>query len=179
MSEVHPTEVFLPVPEFPAYRVSNQGRVMTCIHPNGWKGMTDKWRPLKPFLTRYGYHEVTLRKDMKSHKKVIHRLVLEAFVGPCPEGMEARHVDDNNRINNNLTNLCWGTVQDNADDRVRHGTQVRGTTCKQSKLTEEDVREMRRLRREGWGMTSIARKFGMHRRRTYRIVLGESWKHVE
>lgn len=50
----------------------------------------------------------------------VHRLVLEAFVGPCPEGMEALH-GNAIRNDNRLCNLRWDTKSENSQDRVRHG----------------------------------------------------------
>lgn len=52
--------------------------------------------------------------------KYIHRLVLEAFVGPCPDGMKALHADGN-KTNNNVKNLRWGTSAENNLDIVKHG----------------------------------------------------------
>lgn len=65
------------------------------------------------------YHTVQLGRG-NSHRPV-HRLVLEAFVGPCPEGMTVgRHLDDDPN-NNHISNLAWGTVSDNSKDKVRNG----------------------------------------------------------
>ena len=52
--------------------------------------------------------------------KYIHRLVLEAFVGPCPEGMETCH-NNGVRTDNRLENLRWDTSSANNDDIVKHG----------------------------------------------------------
>lgn len=53
--------------------------------------------------------------------RLVHRLVLEAFVGPCPEGMEGCH-GDGDPTNNSLGNLRWDTATSNQLDKVRHGT---------------------------------------------------------
>lgn len=62
--------------------------------------------------------------------KYIHLLVLEAFAGSRPDGMEALHIDGN-KINNNTDNLRWGTSSENNRDIVRHGRHVnaRKTHC--------------------------------------------------
>lgn len=62
--------------------------------------------------------------------KKVHRLVLESFVGPCPQEMEALH-RDGNKINCRLDNLHWGSRSQNCVDRVRHGVhnQARKTAC--------------------------------------------------
>lgn len=50
----------------------------------------------------------------------VHVLVLEAFVGPRPAGMVARHLNDI-PTDNRVENLAWGTYTDNAYDAVRNG----------------------------------------------------------
>lgn len=73
---------------------------------------------------RYGY----LRVKINGRPYRVHRLVLEAFVGPCPEGFECDH-SNRDRHNNALTNLRWLSHTQNlrntsANDRVesRGGT---------------------------------------------------------
>lgn len=79
-------------------------------------------------------------KRGKAHHRLVHRLVLEAFVGPCPEGMEACHWDGD-PTNNRLENLRWDTRSENHRDAARHGTHF--STQKERcpwghKLTEEN-----------------------------------------
>lgn len=52
----------------------------------------------------------------------VHPLVLEAFVGPRPPGMEACHADGN-KTNNALSNLRWDTKRANELDAIRLGTR--------------------------------------------------------
>ena len=59
---------------------------------------------LKPDIKKDGYLRVTLCQHGKTSRKYIHRLVLETFVGPCPLGMQCRHLDGN-RSNNEVDNL--------------------------------------------------------------------------
>ena len=75
---------------------------------------------------------VTLYKDGARRDALVHRLVLEAFVGPCPSGQEACHANDDPR-DNRLENLRWDTRSANALDSVRNGTHhaARRTHCAQ------------------------------------------------
>ena len=69
----------------------------------------------------------------------VHRLVLEAFVGPCPDGFECDH-SDRDRHNNALTNLCWCTPSQNSRNRRSSGrVDSRGGTHKY-----EDYNQYRR-----------------------------------
>ncbi|OKH70800.1 hypothetical protein EB72_24710 [Mycobacterium sp. SWH-M1] len=54
-------------------------------------------------------------------RRLVHRMVLEAFHGPCPPGMVAAHWDDDPR-NNAIGNLRWATPSENAYDAVRNGS---------------------------------------------------------
>lgn len=89
------------------YAVSDMGRVK-----NSRSG-----KILAPVVKSSGYLAVCLSKDGQHKLKTIHRLVLLAFVGPCPPGMETRHFPDHDKKNNRLDNLQWGNAQENADDR--------------------------------------------------------------
>lgn len=81
---------------------------------------------LQPGVGDTGYRAARL-VDADGHRRLykVHRLVLEAFVGSCPEGQESRHLDGD-RLNNHLENLAWGTRSENAMDRSRHGTNPMG-----------------------------------------------------
>lgn len=67
--------------------------------------------------------------------KYLHHIVLEAFVGPRPPGMQCRHLNGNS-LDNRLENLQWGTAREDNYDRVRHGTHQhsRRTRCKHGHL---------------------------------------------
>lgn len=77
-----------------------------------------------------GRRQFNLSDGVKPRHHQIHRLVLRAFVGPCPEGMEVLHADDD-PMNNNLGNLRYGTRSENQYDRVRNGIhhQANKTHC--------------------------------------------------
>lgn len=116
--------------------------------------MTLPGKELKPYLNKKtGYLCVTLSKNGKETGFPIHRLVLEAFIGPCPPGMECRHFPDRTKTNNRLSNLQWGTVKENAEDRIIHGTTKnrkdystvpRGETHPFAKLSDADVETIRK-----------------------------------
>ena len=95
----------------PNYMVTSDGKVRSRKY--------NKY--LKPYLSGSGHQRVRLSDHGKSKNYYIHHLVLRAFVGPCPEGMECRHLDGNPQ-NNNLNNLMWGTCKENRADAMEHGT---------------------------------------------------------
>jgi hypothetical protein len=69
--------------------------------------------------TRKGYLKVNLDVGGKNVARCVHQLVLEAFVGPKPEGQEGCHFPDPDKSNNSVANLRWDTHLENVRDRVR------------------------------------------------------------
>lgn len=128
---------------------------------------------------RKGYRRVTLHLAGKRHDEGVHRLVLLAW-GPSTSepDLETRHLDGD-PLNNFIGNLCWGTRRENAADRTRHGRSYRGEANGWSKLTAEQVTEMRQAYRAG-GVTQaeLARRFGVSRASVSMIVRGLYWSHI-
>src|SRR6267378_534776 len=98
--------------------------------------------PVRCVFNGNRYAQVQLSKDGTRCTRKVHNLVLEAFVGPCPLGKQAAHLDDD-QFDNRVENLRWATPKENSADRVRNGKQVRGITCYNAKLTEEQVKDIR------------------------------------
>jgi hypothetical protein len=172
-------ETFRVIPDFPGYRVSDRGRVQSCWKRGGIVSlMTDEWSDRKLELTKPGYLMVGLVRDGKIYKRFVHVCVLEAFIGPCPEGMECRHLDGV-KLNNHISNLQWGTKQENMADRKRHGHDPYrpGELNPLAKLTEEQVAEIRRLAAEGVPQKDIAPRFGVNPGTISQIVGGVIWSH--
>lgn len=164
------TEFWLPVTGYEGlYEVSNLGSVRNAI----------SGRVLRPGLNR-GYRHVALYRDNDGGTtRYVHAMVLAAFCGPAPfPGFEACH-NDGDRANNRLTNLRWGSRQDNVDDRVRHGRQQRGTRCRTTRLTEDQVKQMRDDCRAGQSTRSLARQYGISNGAAWSAIVGATWKHVE
>src|SRR5262245_49050046 len=115
------TVSFRSVPGFFNYEVSSDGHVWSYYRRNGRLGATR--RKLRPSRARNGYPRVKLFPGRV--QLYVHHLILEAFVGRCPPGMETRHLNGD-RADNRLENLCWGTRTENAADTDRHGKRLRG-----------------------------------------------------
>lgn len=110
------TEEWRPVVGFEGlYEVSDQGRVRSAPRPKTRGGL------LRPGGHRSGHLHVVLSRAGRVCTRQVHRLVLEAFTGPCPEGQECRHLNGDPADNRHV-NLCWGTRSENVQDMIRHGT---------------------------------------------------------
>jgi len=124
MSEANSIVSYRPIPGFPGYRVGDDGSVWSCWSKNPSKRrITDRWKRMRLSPASKGYLRVTLTPSdgTKVRGFRVHRLILLAFVGPSPEGMECRHFPDTTKTNNRLENLSWGTPAENYDDNRRMG----------------------------------------------------------
>lgn len=75
----------------------------------------------KALSTRPDGYKVTNAGGKGSPILRVHRLVQETFQGPCPDGLETRHLDGN-EINNQNCNLKYGTRSEQIADQKLHGT---------------------------------------------------------
>ncbi len=100
---------------------------------------------------------------------LVARIVLVAFVGPCPERMECCH-NDGDETNNRLANLRWDTHSANLLDKRRHGTMPCGERHPKAKLSDMDIAEILRLGQAGEGHTGLARRFGVSGARIGQII---------
>jgi hypothetical protein len=171
----HSSARYLPVKDFPAYEVGDDGslwshliaghshlRRLSPVSINGHVRKSDR------------HVTVTLINGPTKRVDFLHRVVLEAFVGPCPKGMEGCH-GDGDPTNNQLNNLRWDTHKANGQDMVRHGSQPRGQAHYNSKLTEEDVHEIRQMLRLGRRQKDIAKQFQIDQSTVANIKSGKSW----
>lgn len=134
---------------------------------------------LKPNGDGAGYLKMVMCLPGNKRKTVrVHRLVCETFHGPRPS---LRHVvahKDGDRQNNSAGNLRWATYQENEADKRGHGRTVQGENHRSARLTNDLVREARRLRTEGASWRFLARRFGVAKRTIQTAVTGETWGSV-
>lgn len=132
------------------YEVSSQGRVRSVGREVKFG---DRFRVVKPrivrqYISENGYLCVYVSREGEykrgwDREVVVHKLVLEAFVGARPGGCWASHLDDV-KTDNRLVNLVWDTPRGNIENAVRNGRRVRGfskpNVCK---LTPSQVDEIK------------------------------------
>lgn len=105
-------------------------------------------------------------------------LVLLAFAGVRPDGKQCCHYDDD-QTNNNLPNLRWGTIRDNADDAIRNRSKCHGEEHPKSKMTSGKVRMARAMyESELYAQIELARIFKISHPAMRAILLRKWWKHV-
>lgn len=166
------------------YEVSNFGRVRTFL--NTRRNIISKSKILKPWQSGRKYNngkrgavQVVICTEKGHNKKKVHHLVLEAFVGLCPEGMECAH-KDGNILNNRLDNLEWTTHIENEKHKKRHKTLLYGEKATCVKLTEKKVQDIKKLLRQGkLTQPEIAERFSVSREAVTGINIGRNWRHVK
>ncbi len=163
---------------FPGYKVGSDGSVWSCHNTDG-SGLGGAWRPRLTKPDKQGYRIIKLQLCAKSHYRKVHRLVLEAFVGPCPDGLETRHLDGR-KSNNALSNLKWGTSKENKEDSVCLGSTLRGEQIAGAVLSDEIVREVLALYATGkYSQRQLAERYGVGPRAIQAALWRKTWKHVE
>jgi len=153
---------------FPKYRADSDGFI--------WSEKGRSFRRLKIAVGTNGYLKVHLRKDDRYHSRYVHRLVLEAFIGPCPKGMECRHLNGD-KTDNRLENLVWGTKEENEKDKISHGTHQFGERNPNRLLSAEEVELVREASESEETQQSIARRFGVSQSCIAKIANGRTWGH--
>jgi hypothetical protein len=154
--------VYKEVPGFPGYRVGDDGSLWSQWRRGGRKGqyLVEAWTLLQGGIDRSGYRKAILCVDGKRRYVRIASLVLEVFIGPCPEGMECCH-QDGTVSNDRLDNLRWDTHKNNIADKRRHGTHQSCEKNANHKLTADQVRTIRTRRAAGEKLGPLAREFGV------------------
>lgn len=126
------TETWRPIPGWEhLYEVSDLGRVRSFARvyvradgkPDRKPERIMRISAGKARRTGPGYGSVMLQGEGRKVREYVHRLVLIAFVGPAPAGMETLH---RNGVPTDcrLVNLHWGTHFENGQDIVRHGNHA-------------------------------------------------------
>ena len=151
-------------PGNPAYLVSPDG---TVYGPRRFA--------LKGHVLPDGYRRVTIA----GRHVLRHLVVAETFIGPRPAGMQTNHIDGD-KGNNRASNLEYVTPAEN----VRHSLDVLGVVRSpgeangNARLTDDDVRDMRRRYLQGESRQDLALAFNIDATHVWRIVTNRSWRHV-
>jgi hypothetical protein len=162
------------------YSVSDKGNVRseTRIVPHSRCGIMfcqSKLRKLN--CDGNGYLQLTLNKNGVMRMFKVHNLVAAAFLGEAPKGAIICH-GPGGRKDNSAANLSYGTYsKNNGEDRVRDGTDTRGSKHGCARLSQDQAMEVYKLRGVESG-ASLAKRFGIAESTVSAIQLGKLWKHI-
>lgn len=124
------------------------------------------------------YLKCALVLNGKLKRFSVHRLILLAFRGPCPTGMEGAHLNGNTK-DNRIENLAYKTKLENEADKIAHGTRPRGEHVGVSRLTAGRVRLIRSDLRKGITAIKLAEQYGVNPSTISQIRHGKTWRHVK
>lgn len=158
------------------YSITEDGKMYS------WNNFHKKIRTNKPYLMaerkdKKGYIHYAHTLNGKISNKKAHTLVMKYFVGDKLDGQVIRHLDGN-KLNNHVSNLAYGTVQENANDAVKHGHTTYGEKSGQAKLTEKEVREIVELLLDGCIHQEIADLYKVSLQAIRSIKYGKTWRHL-
>ena len=163
-------EYFKKIKGYENYLISNQGRVFNF-----------KFKKfLKPTKDRGGYLLVNLWKNGIRKLYRIHRLVALAFI-PNPENKETVNHIDGVKINNFAINLEWATNKENTQHALNNGLlkPIKGSKNSSSKLTEDQVLEIRRIYSSGEiSQRALGEMFDVTQMLISYIVRRKNWNHI-
>jgi len=153
----------------PNYMISNYGRVYS----------TKTRRFVKPKkMDREGHLGVGLCRDGKRFYRYLHRLIAEVFI-PNPHNYPiVRHLDDN-KENNDIENLAWGTQKDNMRDAVRNGRNHRFTAEDREKNLEIQRIPIRAINLDTGeeivfrSQSEAARELGIYQANIWKVLNGQ------
>lgn len=151
--------------DFPGYWINAKGEVLSSRR-------SKKPRLLRPTTVKSGHLRFRLT-DLwgEAHNIYAHRLVAFTYHGFPPPGRPyACHIDGN-PANNCPANIYWGSPQDNANDKIRHGT------CR-AVLTEAKAKSVLRRLATGESQSQIARDLQVSRQLINHLATGKTWRHL-
>lgn len=172
-----------PCSSFPGYSATDDCRVIS--HRRRGKGKqsgsislidSDFRFELKQSSSPKGYLNVSISFGSGKARPIgVHQLVADAFHGPCPAGLQVRHLNGNPK-DNRPENLKYGTAKENAEDRMRHGTYLGGSNHPGAKLTGGQAAQIRHRRRCGEKVKDLAADFRVSTSTIESIIYGKSYK---
>ncbi|TES48061.1 HNH endonuclease signature motif containing protein [Shouchella lehensis] len=171
--------MLIPIRGNDGYYIDDQGNVYSEWVNKGIHGLvrSKSLRKLKGSKHKHGYTMFRFKRNGKAH--LLHRLVIESFVGPIPEGMVVCHKNDI-PSDNRLDNLYIGTQRQNMSDSIKLNRFPSGYKNGQSKLSQNDVRKIRRIKELNPELPNrvIAGRFGVSRKVIDLILKGATYKNV-
>ena len=174
-------EIWKIIPQFPYYAASNLGRIKSIERKVRFisKIGNEHWRLKREYIISQhdqgtGYLVADLSIDDERIARTVHSLVIQAFKGLRPPGLDVRHLNGIKK-DNRTTNLKYGTKTQNFNDRLRHGTYYSSSSA--AKLSILQVKKIKNLRYKK-SAKELSILFDVLPRAIENIWSGRSWIYV-
>lgn len=181
MQHIPTSEEWRSIPSYEGYyEASSLGRIRSldrAVPAKDGRTINFRGQIINPHADKTGRRRVVLSQPGRNPRSAtVHRLVLEAFVGPCPDGMECCHYDDD-PSNNRIENLRWDTHSANQRDLVRNGRDHNAskTHCPRGHEYSAENTYRTRAGRDCKECSRAARRRRYHKNRAARSLTGD-WK---
>jgi hypothetical protein len=167
-----------PIPGFPDYEVSEAGDIRRMRI--GKRGHGRIGKTLKPWLySDFGHLQLKLTSADGQKKAIcVHQAVALAFHGPKPSPMHEVAHGDGVAWHNHWSNLRWATKEENRADMLLHGTAPIGEKNGAARLSDDQVREIKRLLSTGAKQKDLAKEFTVHKATIQAIAAGRNWSKI-
>lgn len=153
------------------YKISNKGRLKRNKPGPG----TYVGRILKPrYRTKDNMYPSYILSIYGEHiTREVHKLVSEAFIGPCPKGYDVNHIDGD-KENPHANNLEYITRSENKKHAIKIGMEN-----KNLKLNKKKVIKIRKLYKTGnYTYRRLAKKFNVNYTCIGHIIKKRTWSYV-
>jgi hypothetical protein len=156
--------------------VSDLGNVRSYKGTGRIPKKRDTPRPIKGCKDGRGYFNFSVRENGKPKVLLIHIEEAKAFLPNPKRHKLVRHLDDI-KTNNELSNLAWGTFQDNREDGIRNGRHFhkKGVCPVQAKLTKSIVLKIMKSKATN---VALAKKYGVSESCVSKVRVGRGWNNV-
>jgi len=133
---------------------------------------------LSQYFNDRGYYMVTIKINGRNNPKRVHRLIALSFI-PNPNNHPFINHKDGNKTNNAIDNLEWCDCMQNNRHAIALGlVDNSGENNGMALLKEDQVREIKKMLKDGLSQYKIASKFGVSRSAIMNIKNRNQWKHV-
>jgi len=180
MIELHEGLEIREIPRFPHYFAREEGSVWTLWYKR-WRAQPQRdWKLGEEFhscVTVYNKASDRLVVSMYGVQPYLHHVMLEAFVGPKPPGLECCHYDGD-ETNCSIQNLRWDTHSSNELDKRRCGTSNQGGRHWRALFHDSDALRILQRHAAGDDITRLAEEYNVLPIVIYKLVRRQSYTHL-
>lgn len=177
-----PGELFVNIDSFKGksfngYQIGNKGTLLSFKKRGTSQFFYEEPKEMTAWRDSDGYWVANLRYDEGRSNVSIARLVATHFI-PAIAGKDFVLHSDGDKDNNCVTNLRWGTAQENSEDKFMHGTAYIPTKFAQKKLTTNEVLDIRYQHSAGYSVKGLASRYNTSRTNVLSIIRRDTWRYV-